>query len=102
VEHHVLKLALHHNVIKNLFPISTNIPVFFPVYWLARGPRAISLPVRGPIGSTFAGPHLVVCAELFEGHHVITTEIVDVKGRSGMTIVSPHQHKLNGERRNAQ
>ena len=37
-------MTFHHNVIKNLFHISTNIPAFFPVCWLARGPRAISLP----------------------------------------------------------
>ena len=39
VEHHVLKVTFHHNVKKNLFHISTNIPAFFPVYWLDRGPR---------------------------------------------------------------
>ena len=30
---------LHHNVKNNLFHISTNIPAFFLVHWLARGPR---------------------------------------------------------------
>ena len=29
---------LYHNAKKNLFHISTNIPTFFPVYWLARWP----------------------------------------------------------------
>jgi len=32
-------MTLHHNVKKNLFHISTNIPAFFPVYWPTRGPR---------------------------------------------------------------
>ena len=39
VEHHVPQISFHHIVKKNLFHISTNIPAFFPVHWLARRPR---------------------------------------------------------------
>jgi len=42
VEHHVSKMTFHHNVKKNLFHISTNIPAFFPVYCLA-GDRYLCL-----------------------------------------------------------
>jgi len=35
-------MTFHHNVKKNLFHISTNNPAFFPVYWLARPPRAVA------------------------------------------------------------
>jgi len=42
VEHHVSKMTFHHNVKKNLFHISTNNPAFFPVYSLARPPRAVA------------------------------------------------------------
>jgi len=39
--------------------------------------------VRGPIGSIFAGPHPVACADIFEeDHQVIMVEIMsDVKER---------------------
>ena len=41
--------------------------------------------MRGPIGSTFAGPHSVASAEIFEeGHQVIMVEIMsDMKERGG-------------------
>jgi len=36
--------------------------------------------MRGPFGNTFAGPHFVACAEIFEViHQVIVIEIGDVK-----------------------
>jgi len=35
--------------------------------------------VQGPIGNNFAGPHSVVCTEIFEEHQIILIEIGDVK-----------------------
>ena len=37
VEQHGLKITFHHNVKADLCHFSTNIPAFFPVFWLARG-----------------------------------------------------------------
>jgi len=44
-----------------------------------------SWPVGGPMGSTFAGPNLVVCAEIFAESHqviiIIVETMIDVKER---------------------
>jgi len=45
--------------------------------------------VRGPIGSTFAEPHSVACAETFEEHQVIMIEIGDVKERGAKWLLPP-------------
>jgi len=39
VEHHVLKTTFHHNVKKNLFHISTNIPALFRYISWPEGPE---------------------------------------------------------------
>jgi len=39
VEHHVSKMTFHHNPKKNLFHISTNIPVFFRYFGWPEDPE---------------------------------------------------------------
>ena len=46
--------------------------------------------MRGPVGSTFAGPHSVASAEIFEGHQVTMVEIMsDVKERGYANLGVP-------------